>query len=54
MQGTTVASEALRANLPCHLVKRGHRFRMLTQEPRDTNRPRIVGRGWRREAPAKA
>jgi uncharacterized protein (DUF58 family) len=54
MQGTTVASEVLRANLACHLVKRGHRFRTLTQEPRDTSRPRIVGRGWRREAAAKA
>jgi uncharacterized protein (DUF58 family) len=46
--GTTVAGEVLRANIPCHLVRRGHRFRLLSQEPRDTNRPKIMGHGWRR------
>ncbi|MGI8913180.1 MAG: DUF58 domain-containing protein [Chloroflexota bacterium] len=54
MQGTTVASEVLRANIHCHLVKRGHRFRLLSQEPRDASRPRIVGRGYRRDIAAKA
>jgi hypothetical protein len=54
MPGTTVASEVLRANISCHLVKRGHRFRMLSQEPRETSRPRIIGRGYRREAASGA
>ena len=48
VEGTTVASEVLRSNIPCHLVRRGHRFRILTQEPRETNRPKIMGRGWQR------
>ena len=50
MQGSTVASEVLRANIRCHMVKRGHRFRILSQEPRASSRPRIVGRGYRRES----
>jgi len=31
VQGTTVAGEVLRSNIPCHLVRRGHRFRLLSQ-----------------------
>ncbi len=48
-QGSAVASEVLRANIHCHMVKRGHRFRVLSQEPRETNRPRVTGRGYRRD-----
>lgn len=54
VQGTTVAAEVLRANMACHLVKRGHRFRVLTQEPRESSRPRIMGRGYRQATAAKS
>lgn len=48
VQGATVAAEVLRTNIPCHLVKRGHRFRVLTQEPRAPSRPKIMARGYRK------
>ena len=51
LAGSTVAAEVLRSNIPCHLVRRGHRFRILTQEPREVSRPKIMARGYR-TAPA--
>ncbi len=45
--GVKVAAEALHSNIPCNLIRRGHRFRVMSQEPLTNSRPRVMGRGYR-------
>lgn len=47
--GATIGNEVLHAGMPAHLIRKGQEFRIIGQEPRDTQagRQRILARGWR-------
>ncbi|MCL4545672.1 MAG: DUF58 domain-containing protein [Chloroflexi bacterium] len=47
VRGVTIANEVLRSNIPCHLIQRGYRFRILVAEGSDLSGPRVLARGYR-------
>lgn len=50
--GAAIVNRAQHAGLPCHIIRQGQEFRVISQEPKDTTagRARIIGHGWRQSA----
>jgi uncharacterized protein (DUF58 family) len=49
IKGMSIIQEVLRSNITCHLVQRGHRFRIVSGTAPETPKPRILARGYRKD-----
>jgi len=52
VKGVTLSHEVMHAGLPCHLIRQGQEFRVISQEPRENapGRQRVLARGYRQES----